>query len=299
MSYFLVKYTRLDFTELNCVFVRVILVQLIIVSLLGKFFSVLFPDKKRQLENSFTISTFGQSSCESFVDRCIRRSILDTQLASNGSTNTELLHQKFWQHQKPEQWFDQTADRLESIHKPIIEPHLHKTLPELQALKIKTVVELGCGNGAWLAHLKTVLTEQEKFVGIDISSEQIEQNQKRYPELDFHSSDLLGWVKSNPMDHVLYLTNCGVLEYLSQSSVESLYKCIQARGKNQSLFLVEPVDVTMDLELPQDSILFGDEHSHSHHHTHLLTKAGFRIFYQKSIEVEGYRLLVIAAQPKV
>lgn len=268
-----------------------------IISSLGKLFSVIFPEKRSRIENAFTIPSLTQSSHDGFVDRCIRKYVLHSQLAVNGSANTESLHQKFWQAQKPEQWFEQTADRLESIHKPIIEPHIHKIIPELDALKIKTVVELGCGNGAWLAHLKTVLTEQEEFIGIDISSKQIEQNQGQYPEITFHASDLLQWVKNNPKDHVVYVTNCGVLEYLSQSSVESLYKLIYQQGKNQLLFLVEPVAETMNLEQPQDSVLFGNEFSHSHHHPHLLIQAGFNILSQEFMDIDGYRLLVISASP--
>jgi len=262
---------------------------------LGKFFSVIFPDKKCRIENSFTIPSITDPSDGGIVDRCIRKHVLHSQISAYGSSNTEYLHQKFWQTQKPEQWFDQTADRLESIHKPIIEPHILSIIPDLKALDINTVVELGCGNGEWLAHLKTLFTQQEKFIGIDISLEQIQQNLIKYPEIDFYAGDLLEWVNNNPMDHVLFLTNCGVLEYLSQVSVESLYTLIHQKGKNTLLFLVEPVAETMNLEQPQDSFLFGNEFSHSHHHPHLLVQAGFNILYQESIVVEGYRLLVISA----
>lgn len=60
---------------------------------------------------------------------------------------------------------------------------------ELRRLRPKTVVDLGCGNGALLSDLHAALPHTS-LVGIDLSAAQLEQNRRAMPWADFHVANL-------------------------------------------------------------------------------------------------------------
>lgn len=260
--------------------------------LLGYFLCLLMPGKKSDLLQQFTIPAVTEASPYGLAARLMRSYILQQQLAE--SNGTENVHREFWREQKPSQWYEKTADRFESTHQPVIFPLAKTVQPWLEKKQINSVVEFGCGNGAWLAHLKKHWRIDE-FIGVDISENQINQCREIYPDIQFNAQDILAWMKANASDHTIYHTNCGVLEYLSQASVESLFGMVSS-GENNLLFLVEPLADDYDLELEFDSRIYGLEHSYAHNHPWLLKQAGFRVIMLEELNILNTRMLAILAE---
>jgi len=260
-------------------------------ALIGRILCRLMPEKHEYLRRNFTIPSVVGDNDYGVFERLMRSAIL--KQAWQEKNGTESIHQNFWRDQRPSQWYDQTADRFESIHEPIIFPFAELVTPLLRKKAIEQVVEFGCGNGAWMAHLKNHWPI-EKFMGIDISKEQIELCRQNFPYMQFSASEILTWMETNSGDSTAYLTNCGVLEYLSQASVERLFELI-ASGGNNLLFLVEPLANDYDLATETDSRIYGVEYSYSHNYLFLLKRAGFEIFKQKEINILNTRMLIIIA----
>jgi 2-polyprenyl-3-methyl-5-hydroxy-6-metoxy-1,4-benzoquinol methylase len=59
----------------------------------------------------------------------------------------------------------------------------------LERASVRSLVDLGCGNGRLLEELSTRLAAP-RLTGIDLSSGQIESNRKRHPEMEWHCLDL-------------------------------------------------------------------------------------------------------------
>lgn len=257
----------------------------------GEILCRLMPEKHQRLRKNFTIPSAAGDTHYGLSERLMRAFILQRELEKKSST--EEIHQDFWREQQPSQWYEETADRFESTHQPIIFPIAQTVLPWLERKSISRVVEFGCGNGTWLAHLKKHWPA-DKYIGVDISETQIDQCRDAYPDIQFSADDILAWMEANGADRSIYLTNCGVLEYLSQTSVASLYQMV-AQTDNNLLFLVEPLADDYDLQEEFDSRIYGVEHSYAHNHPWLLERAGFQVIQLEELNILNTRMVVILA----
>jgi len=159
---------------------------------IGRILCWLMPKKHNQLRRNFTIPSAAGDKSYRLTARLMRSAILEKALEKNNGT--ESIHQDFWREQQPSQWYEQTADRFVSTHQPVIFPIAESIIPLLQEKGIKKVVEFGCGNGTWLAHLKDHWPIDE-FIGVDISEQQIQQCRESYPDIQFIASDIINWME--------------------------------------------------------------------------------------------------------
>ena len=65
-----------------------------------------------------------------------------------------------------------------------------RVLSALRQLAPASVVDLGCGDGSLLQEIRVTLPSV-RLAGIDLSARQIEENQRRTPEIAWHAANLL------------------------------------------------------------------------------------------------------------
>ena len=260
----------------------------------GAVLSNLFPLKRMQIENGFTMPYFAHESNPGIIARLIRSYI--GQRGQHDPKKLETLHKRFWREQRPQDWFDATSDRLNRIYIPTFELLVQETHLDLISNQIETIVEFGAGNGDWLAYLKSKWNGPKRFLGIDLANEQIAINRQRHADLEFQASDLTEWVSENKSRRSLFLTNCGVLEYLSEATLHQLLKTIRSNHLESMVLFVEPIAADFDLELETSSRLHGSEFSFSHNYPNMLKNTGFEILRTSTYPVEDFQMLSTLAK---
>lgn len=95
-------------------------------------------------------------------------------------------------------------------------------------LKGKTVLEIGCGNGAIFTHLDI---DPKKYTGVDFSDSLLEQFSRRGENLKLVKQDALGFLRS-ATDKYDVILSFGVLQYLSGKELDELFR-LQAKALKQ------------------------------------------------------------------
>lgn len=261
---------------------------------LGRVLASLFPARLRHQESQFTRPE-NDAPAPGLTDRLIRYYLAHRTLGN--PLALERMHRRFWEHQTPEDWYQLGATRHKTRHVPIFGPIISALGAPLMARDIGTVVEFGCGDGRWLAWLRDQWATVRNFHGVDLSASQIAANRLRYPDFQFEAGDLVAWAQAHARPHSLFLTQCGVLEYLSQESVDRLLQTLARRAPDSMVCFVEPIADDLDLSADdQPSTPHGDEYAWSHHYPARLRAAGLTVLDQQIRTMDGYRMLVIIGQ---
>ena len=140
---------------------------------------------------------------------------------------------------------------------------LLKASPE----KYHTMIEIGTGNGEVLESLSRQFPEIEKFIGIDLSADQIEFNTKKYqqyPNIDFVAADGAEWIRENGTDNIIIITSGGVLEYFTQQQLKHLFNYLNHLKISLENLLV----ISDDLNLDFGNIRLRKKGSHGGHNGH-------------------------------
>lgn len=259
----------------------------------GAVLSNLLPQTTAQIREGFTIPYFATQPNFGIAGRLIRFYL--GHQSSQKHTELESLHKHFWQHQSPEGWYSATANRLETIYIPTFQDIIHRVGKSIADNEIQSVIEFGTGNGDWLAYLQSQWATPNQFIGIDLAEKQIQHNRQRHSDLKFEAADLTEWVKQNQTTRSIFVTHCGVLEYLSEESIVGLFESIRSNHPGSMLWLVEPIAHDFDLTKESHSRLQAAEFSYSHHYPRLLRQADFGIVFQDEREMEGFRMLCVLA----
>ena len=168
---------------------------------------------------------------------------------------------------------------------------------QIQAGRIHTLCEIGCGSGLVLDDLRQKLPEISNFVGLDLSAAQTERNRVRFsaPSIRFEAGDASAWIPANAAAGWLYFTNAGVLEYFSESQLKALFSAIVNQKQPAMFALVEPIAHDYDLKAEHRSRPFSSERTFSHHYIHLLTLCGWTVQWNSELRVETSRHLMVVA----
>ena len=257
----------------------------------GQLFATLLPGRRRRHEACFTMPA-PDAPEPALVDRLIRDYL--GHRSARHPARLEQMHRRFWERQTPQDWYELGAARHKTRHVPIFGPLISALGSPLKARQIDTVVEFGCGDGRWLAWLHAQWSSVKHFHGVDLCTRQIDSNRARYPDLAFEAMDLVGWARAHARPRSLFLTHCGVLEYLSQDSVDALLATLARQAPDSMLCLVEPIADTLALDGPdQPSIAHGGRFAWSHHYPARLRQAGLEILDLQTRRMDGYRMLVL------
>jgi len=188
------------------------------------------------------------------------------------------LHQHFWKNQLATEYYANTKNRFQET----FVPHFSKYLDSLDHLiinkNIKTICEIGTGDGQLLSHLAHRWPTME-CIGLDLSSDQIELNKQTYQNqnIQFYSTDAFDWVNAQEPRATLYITGLGVLEYFEYNKLIEILKTIKDKSTCNILCLTEPVYGNIDMEHDFESFSSGSEQSFTHAYPKILEREGWDV----------------------
>lgn len=144
-----------------------------------------------------------------------------------------------------------------------------------------TFVEIGTGNGDVLNWLSSEFPKVKRFIGIDLSEQQIQMNKEKFgnnEKLEFIAADAYEWVKKEGKSNTIFVSSRGVLEYFIESQLQELLNNISKIG-HTFFVAIEPNGGDHDFEASPNSQLYGNEPSFSHNYPLLFKNAGFKIWH--------------------
>lgn len=266
--------------------IKEILVSILTVTV-GEALVLFQPKKAKKLSEKGMTLVMGNNI--TFPEKLMRRVILKKAEKNKDFEALEEFHKNYWKNNGPE-FFDTTIDRLKKDL--VISEFIFEHLKE-QLLKEKndyhTLVEIGTGNGTVLSHLSQEFPGLQQFIGIDLSNEQTNLNNKNFqnnPKLHFVNQDGFEWVQENGHSNTIFLTFMGVLEYFTESRLEKFLKTIAALG-NTIFIAIEPNGLEHDFTKNQNSEPYGTERSFSHNYVKLFEKSNFKIWHYSQKKIEG------------
>lgn len=258
-------------------------------STIGNFLILVFPKKAKELSDEGI--TLVMTKKFTLIEQLMRKAILIKVQKQKEFNSLSDIHKKYWAKQGKD-FFLVTKNNLETIHLPRHKSTfdaLQKQL-EITPSEFKTIVEIGTGNGIVLNFLNSRFPELEKFIGLDLSQEQISINQTKFkdnPKLEFVATDVLDWVETHGKEHMIFFTFRGVMEYFNQEQLTQFFKKLNSLGKTM-FFALEPNGLEHDFEKNPDSMIYGVETSFSHNYQKLFEDAGFNIWHLDKMKEPEY-----------
>ncbi|MBL8956273.1 MAG: class I SAM-dependent methyltransferase [Myxococcaceae bacterium] len=209
----------------------------------------------------------------------------------------EPLHRWLWTGKQAEVFHRTARDRFTKWwlphHSKIVEP-LREVL---EKNGIKTLVEVGAGNGLVLADLAKRLPKVEKLIGLDLSEAQMQANARETtdPRFQFVGGDAGAWLPQHAGNGWAVVTNAGVFEYFPQERLQELFGFL-ATKRPACISLIEPLAEHFDPEVARPSVPYNFERSFSHPYVAMLQKAGFKIQWRQEQHIDGVRWIMMVAQ---
>lgn len=251
---------------------------------LGKILIFFQPKEAFQLaQNGMTLDIDHDLTLK---DRLMRSAILSKAEKNKDFDKLAEFHHNFWI-KKGIKHFSNCDDILQGFFLPncgLVFEELQKLLKE-QPGNFDTMVEIGTGNGDVLNYLSSKYLQINKFVGIDLSKDQIDINKRKYEKnsrLEFVCSDGLDWVIKYGKGNMIIFTSGGVLEYFTEQRVLKLFNEVHKLGK-EIFIAIEPIGVNIDFNKNPSSRPYGHERSFSHNYAKLFKDAGFDIWHKSTI----------------
>ncbi|SIQ78098.1 Methyltransferase domain-containing protein [Maribacter ulvicola] len=203
------------------------------------------------------------------------------------------LNRNFWVNKSATELFTETADGFEKDFLPNCTFIFEKLKKELSntSESYTTLVEIGTGNGDVLNYLSAEFPEIKRCIGIDLSTDQIAMNIKKFEnnkKLEFIRADAFDWVRDHGESHTIFVSSRGVLEYFMENRLQAFLKEINLLGKTMFV-AIEPNGGDHDFETTLHSQLYGDEPSFSHNYPHLFRNAGFSLWHSSQKPWGGER----------
>ena len=246
----------------------------------GNLLIFLQPKKARQLSESGLTLVLNDNM--SIMERLMREAIFKKHEKTQDYNTIAELHQNYWTN-KGTDYFSSSEDLFERDFMPnssFIFDLLKNELSN-QSEEFSTLVEIGTGSGKVLKHLSIEFPTIKRFVGVDLSPDQVEMNNKKFSNdkrLEFVASDGLDWVKKHGQGNTIFVTYGGVFEYFTEPLLQEFLKEINNLGK--ILFVsVEPTSPNHNFESNPNSQVHGFEWSFSHNYPKLFKEAGFSIWH--------------------
>ncbi len=164
----------------------------------------------------------------------------------------------------------------------------------VKALNYKTVIEIGTGAGTLISLISKKLDNYNKFIGIDINKQQINENKKNYQDsnIEFICMDIDKYIKQNNLDEVVIVAQ-NTFDYFDQASLTALLKNIHTDIDN----VVVSISGLVQNKQLENSVDRQEADLKVYHHNYhkILSSVGF-----KNIKSDSYgdneNSIVITAQ---
>jgi SAM-dependent methyltransferase len=148
----------------------------------------------------------------------------------------------------------------------------------VQAIAPATIVEIGCGNGTQIAKMMDQFRVPQRFVGLDLSADQITLCRQNWnnPKLEFYAADGVSWLQQNSVQRALIVT-AGTLEYFTNMELKTFLRL--ANSLRCAIALLEPVGPLPDIRnfesVPRGNLAY------SHNYDVLAAAAGFSVVHSE------------------
>ena len=251
------------------------------------------PKRVERLKREGYSMTIGRRN---ILDSLVRAGIAEQHFSENRLGELSEYHQQFWAKDGGTAYHEHIRDSVLGTfreHYGYLVNELNMLLEEMP--EIDTIVEIGCGGGSVLNHLLSQFDTIDRFVGIDLSPETIEQNRQLYPnqKLEWVAADGKKWIEENGTPNMLVFSFRGVFEYFTQTNLSHLFSHIAHQMQPSILMVVEPVGLTQDLETQIVSETYGTEYSFSHGYPVLIGEAGFDVRHVGVQSFGNHRLVAV------
>lgn len=109
---------------------------------------------------------------------------------------------------------------------------LSKVSKDLQFLKKKSILDIGCGTGTLLEYIKP-----GSYLGIDINSDFINLAKKKYPGFNFKVLNIVD--EKFPSGKFEYIFIMNVLHHLTDEQIKKMFKTIRKSKQMKEFVIVE------------------------------------------------------------
>ena len=250
---------------------------------LGNALVALRPEKARQLSENRIALVHRNKNNLSLSERLMRAALMKKLEKIQDYDTIAEQNREFWIKHNATELFSELEDTFATDfipHCTFIFELLKKELSNAPE-EYHTIVEIGTGNGDVLNYLSSEFPKIDRFIGIDLSRDQIELNKVKFNDhknLEFVAADAYDWVKEFGQPNTIYVTSRGVLEYFLEPRLQDLFNTINGLGK--SFFIaIEPNGADHNFETNPNSQLYGHEPSFSHNYPKLFKNAGFNVWH--------------------
>ncbi|MFA6192488.1 MAG: class I SAM-dependent methyltransferase [Sulfurimonas sp.] len=211
------------------------------------------------------------------IKKIILKNFTKSYWKSNVSNN--------WHAKRKDESFDDFYDFAQAISSKI------------EDLNFNTVLEIGTGAGTLIAILSKNLNTYDKFIGIDINKQQIDENKKNYQNLDnveFIYMDIAKYINDTNLNNIAIVSQ-NTLDYFEKNELKKLFSLIHSKIKN---VVIVVSSLRRNIELA-DSIdrKEADFKVYSHNYYALLKEAEYELMSIDSIGdreevvvIAGYKL---------
>lgn len=255
--------------------------------IIGNLLITIFPKKAARLETK-GLTIFNSNF--NVIERQMRTAILNKADSKNNFDKLSEIHNSYWANHGKEIFSSNNSFQNNFLPNCTFLLDIAKERFLNDKSQFKTLVEIGTGNGDVLHYLETNFPNIDKFVGIDLSSEQIKINKEKYKEnlkLEFVASDIFEWVKKEGHKNMIFMTSNGVFEYFTEHQLKEFIEYTFNLGE-VFFIIIEPTVVNHNFELNPGSIVYGPEKSFSHNYSKIFQDSGFNVFHHSKKQLQDY-----------
>jgi len=244
----------------------------------GTFLITLFPKKAARLEKrGLTIP----DPKFNIIERQMRFAILNKAETKNNYDKLSKIHKEYWINKGTDvfAWNNSFVTNFLpncAFLLDILKDKFFQNEPQFD-----TLVEIGVGNGDVLHYLESNFPKINKFIGIDLSLEQIKINKDKYKEhakLEFVQADVSEWIKKEGRKNTIFMTANGVFEYFTETQLRELIEFSSSLG-GVLFVVIEPTVIAQNFVENPNSIVYGIEKSFSHNYAKIFQDYGFTIHH--------------------
>ncbi|WP_225035700.1 class I SAM-dependent methyltransferase [Winogradskyella sp. SM1960] len=252
-------------------------------AVLGNILVFLFPKKASELSKNRITLIHKNKNNLNIPERLMRFALVNKLDKIQDYDKIAEMNRNFWVNKEATELFSDTEDKFENDFLPncsFVFDLLKKELLN-ESEEFDTLVEIGTGNGEVLNYLSAEFPQINRFVGIDLSSDQIEINKERFSNnkrVEFVTADASDWVNQHGSSNTIFVSSDGVLEYFLEQQLQEFLNQVHRLGKT-FFVAIEPNGVDHNFETNPNSQLYGKEPSFSHNYPKLFKNAGFNLWH--------------------
>ena len=232
------------------------------------------------------------------IDACLRAGMARKMLNSSNEQQLSEYHRNFWENEKCVEYHQGFRDFVAEAFRD----KYSFVLDEMQAIvnanpDFTTLVEIGCGGGSVLDYVAQNLDGIDRFVGVDLSPDIIEENKLKYPadNIEWVADNAQTWIEQNGQANWIYFSFRGVLEYFTEQDLNRMYADVAERMSPAIFATMEPMALDHSIENDHHSSPYGTEYTWSHNYPRYYEQNGYTLRHRSVQEYDDHKICAIVA----